>query len=201
MDAAYSIIVPTFRERNSLQELIDEISAAEPGIQLIVTCQQGPPAFNRNYGLDAATTPVVVMVDDDIRRFPPFFARDLVRTLCSNPRYMVATAKLLNGAGRAYMGGTFPGTRCMSGVEASLAGWAPSSCMAIYRTAARFDESLPCNEDVDYCFQIAAAKPDAQFVVNNGIQVLHLNEEKWRAGDNHERGNAIFRTKWGREIP
>ena len=201
MDADYTIVIPTFRSREDLRDLLDEITAAEPSIgdRLIVTGRQGSPAFNRNVGLDAAATPVVVMVDDDLHRFPQFFARDLVSTLRSDSQHVVVTAKLLNANGKMFMGGCFPNRE--TGIDQSAVRWAPSACIAIYRAAARFDETFPCYEDVDYCMQLIGLKRDAKFVVNNAVQVLHLNEEKWRHDLNSVIGKCRFKDKWGHDIP
>ena len=198
---SYSIIVPTNRAAGDLRDLVNEIVTAEPDIsgRLILTCQNGSAAHNRNYGLNAAETPVVVMIDDDIRRLPKFFARDLVATLLSDPDHAVVTAKLINPNGRMFMGGRFPNRE--HGVDLSAVRWAPSACIAIHRTAMRFDETLPCFEDVDYCMQILVAQPSARFVVNNDVKVLHLNRETWRTDTSPSEGDVRFQKKWGRPIP
>ena len=195
----YSIIIPTFRPAESLRDLTDELASAEPGVPVIITSKQGSPAFNRNAGLNATETPAVVMVDDDTRDLPRFFARDLVASLIADSRLVIVSAKLINPDGRVFMGGRFP--KGETGVDLSLVGWAPSACFAAYNNGVRFDESLPCFEDVDYCFQLTATMVGVKFAVNNDVRVRHLNRETWRKDDAATIAAARFKAKWGMEIP
>jgi hypothetical protein len=192
----YTIIVPTCKALEDVQALLANIRNAEPYIadRLIPTCLDATPAVNRNYGLDKCQTPFAVMIDDDVTGFPKFFARDLVETLKSDEELGMVSAKLLNGHGEMFMGGAIRDEEL--GLSIARAGWLPTACVAMHKTGQRFDVGLSWMEDVDYCWTLNKVSPSL-FVVDNGIRVLHRNEEKWRKND-VAAAQEYFKKKWGR---
>jgi len=195
----YQIFCPTNKPFNdpSLVALKSAVAQSEPLHTVHMSCiVDGSAAKNRNHCLDHCSAEYIVMIDDDVRQFPADFALRLVTTLQKWAHAAMCSAKLMNGHGEMFMGGYIQNTT--KGIGVSRAGWVPTACVAFRKTERRFDESLPWVEDVDWCWSVIEDQPDAIFIVDNSVQVYHANEEKWRKGDNVQRGQDVFKAKWGR---
>lgn len=206
------VIVPTRSSRERLSGLVRQIeeTAGVPVVVHVTGCD-GSAAVNRNAGLDLAVRgrrssadDLVAMVDDDVEFFLPrsrgWLRRMLLRM--SRPEVVMVSAQLHRSDGKfAYMTGL---QDC--GLEPRLAGETvvPSrrlltACCAFKPSGCRFDESFVGSgfEDIDFCRQLAIARPDGVFVVCHAAGVVHRNECKEQGGENWDRNLAHYEGKWG----
>lgn len=194
-----TIGVPTCLRRDQVADLLAEIrrTILEP-YPIIATCQPISAAANRNLILEAADTPIVIMVDDDVSGFPMGWATDLANTLDATANCVMVSAQLVSPQGG-------PGFM-MGGVPARSSGLSlpsperklPTACVAFRVTDLRFDENFVGSgfEDDDFCRQLLQREPEGTFLVNHDVQVVHVNEAKNQGGANWEMNKAYFRNKW-----
>ena len=50
--------------------------------------------------------------------------------------------------------------------------------------------------NTDFCMQMLQKKPDTQFILNNKVKVVHLNERKNQVGDFWIKNQNFFAKKW-----
>jgi glycosyltransferase involved in cell wall biosynthesis len=76
------IIIPTILERDNpvIVSLIAEIIRTAPGHTILATCTNASASVNRNLGLDASHSDIVIMIDDDITGLPVGWADALEHT-------------------------------------------------------------------------------------------------------------------------
>jgi glycosyltransferase involved in cell wall biosynthesis len=198
------IIIPTLKTLDQVREQIKEID--ENTImehRIIATCQPESAAWNRNFGLELATSEIIIMVDDDMTGFFPAWEQALIEPLLKDSRVCMVSARLMTVDGQV-------GPNCASSYELSPE-WIyvkkrhdsvmPSACIAFWDKKLRFDiEYIGSGwEDTDFCFQYLAINPEYEFVINNNCQLVHKNEMKnqWENGL-FDRNKTVFYNKWVR---
>lgn len=200
------VIIPSRSPALALHQLAGRIiETAGCVCRVIFTGADTSAAANRNLGLAQSGRDVVVMVDDDVE-FPHEFKgwlRVMAEAL-ARPEVVMVSAQLYDPHGRfAYMtglqdcGGT-PKTKGETVVPTrrlltACCGFKPSGC--------RFDEGYIGSgfEDIDFCNQLARARPDGLFLICHGAKAIHRNEAKHQRGKNWFMNEARYNGKWGRE--
>ena len=217
------IIIPTIKNVKdaSLIAQASEMFLADSNIYIIYkTCKNVSASENRNYGLEKINIGLdfpcdyIIMVDDDITGFMSNWATQLVETLRDYPQMRILSARLMN------KDGTYGTMRSFKkDIDNKLMVWpipdamCPSACIAFSRQTwegVRDNKDLPnnkpfdenykkaCAEDSDFCKAVITTFPDSKVGVANRIQVVHLNEEKWRDKNETWKDNHLyFAKKWG----
>ncbi len=213
MKPEIDILIPTIKSWLVMRPLADEIERyTMTPHQLVVTCQDGySAAQNRNLALKVARCPIRIMLDDDICGFFAGWETALVRPLLDDPSIGVVSARLLrpDGSGRA-------GPNCADNYDLDTPliwvnqrndGYIgiPSACIAFRDNGILFDEEYVGSgwEDADFCCQVKVKYPDAKFVINNAVKLVHINEMKNQFGEingrpRFERNASHFWKKWRR---
>jgi len=192
------IVIPTLRTRAEISPMIEEIErTAGCPVRVIATCQQVCAAKNRNIGLNQCTSECVVMVDDDMERFPDGWAVKIVEVLQKHPECVMVSPQLAkpDGSPGCMMGGCHVQRE---GITAAKERKLPTACVAIRNNSLRFDEGFVGSgwEDDDYAAQLRAAFPNARFLVRHDVWIVHRNEAKNQNGPHWERNKARFESKW-----
>ncbi len=193
------------QSRVELTDLVDEIErTAGVPVNVIVTNATGSAAVNRNIGLERCATTIgdsMIMVDDDMERFPMGWARRLLEVLNNHPKCVMVSPQLArpNGKPGLMIGGVHIQRE---GVTAARERRLPTACVAIRRNNLRFDENYMGSgfEDDDYCAQLRMCCPNAQFLVCHDLWIVHRNEMKnqdYPDGPNWEHNKALYKRKWG----
>lgn len=196
----YDIIIPTCKSREEIEPQVQAIRATVPEhTHIIVTGFNVSAAVNRNYGLQQATAPYVVMLDDDISGFFPGWADILCGFLTPFGFWKAAmvSARLINVDGT-------PGT--MMDIEPDLRfnfqivnppGYLPSACVAFRNDGLRFDESFEGSswEDTDFCDTLHLRYLGHFFVIANEVRLLHANEMKNGNSRVFERNKRYYMQK------
>lgn len=196
------IIIPTLKQLNEVREQIDEMERNTfSSHRIIATCQPESAAWNRNFGLELATSDIIIMADDDMTGFFPGWEEKLIEPLWRDPQVCMVSARLMKEDGTV-------GSNCASSYDLTPE-WIyvtkrrdsvmPSACIAFHDKKLRFDiEYIGSGwEDTDFCFQYLQIDPTYEFIINNNCQLIHKNEMKnqWENGL-FERNKAIFYNKW-----
>ena len=192
------IIIPTLKSREDVAAQVAEITeTAGCPVNVIATCQHVSAAANRNIGLDQSTSDPLIMLDDDMEQFPLGWAVRLADVLLQTPHAVMASPQLAkpDGTPGPMMGGV---QIRQGGVTRAAQRKLPTACIAIRRNSLRFDESFLGSgfEDDDYCAQLRAAHPNAEFLVCHDVWIVHRNEMKNQHGPNWERNKRYFERKW-----
>jgi hypothetical protein len=187
------IIIPTCKTADEIAAMVCDLQGHSLGCKSIATCEKTSAARNRNIGLIAATTPIVVMVDDDIAGFYSGWWQELIKPL-EDPNIVYVSARLTKTDGtNALMmfAGNTHGDLCD-------VPRAPTACIAFRNDGTRFDEEFVGSgfEDDDFCAQISTKYPTGRFVINNRVRLIHLNEMKNQGGPIWEKNKAYFDSKW-----
>lgn len=205
--APIDVIVPTMCCPPSLAHLVWQIerTAGHP-CRVLVTGADASAAANRNLGLDMAAagdSDIVAMVDDDVEfgRESAGWLRVMAEAL-ARPEVVMVSAQLLTPSGAfAYMTGLDDcgGTPRRHGETVVPTRRLLTACCAFRRCGLRFDEGYVGSgfEDVDFCNQLAAARPDGVFLVCHEALAIHRNEAKNQRGENWSRNEAYYKHKWG----
>jgi glycosyltransferase involved in cell wall biosynthesis len=191
------IIIPTCKPAAEVQPLVDEIQrTTQPPTRVFATCQPVSAAQNRNIGLEWTQAPYVIMCDDDITGLQPGWATKLTSVFEQYPNCVMVSPQLMQPDGRFafMMGGGIPAA---AGLSVAPHAKLPTACVAVRKNALRFDEAYLGSgfEDDDYALQLCNAVPNAMFMINHDVQVVHRNEAK-NQGVNWEHNKAYFERKW-----
>jgi len=192
------IIIPTCRPAAAIQALIREIAGTRlTGGQIILTCFDASAAVNRNIGLERAGTEIVIMVDDDVERFPRGWDEVLARVRAERPSVVMASARLLrpDGADGQMLGNP---ERRSSGLVVVPRRELPTACVAIRNDGTQFSERFAGSgwEDTDFCARLRGLHPAGEFVVVCDVAVVHRNEMKAQAAP-FERNRSAYVGVWG----
>lgn len=197
------IIMPTLKTCGDMEEVIRIIEATTLfDHRLIVTGQEVSASKNRNYGLEAVTSEIIIMVDDDIRGYYRGWNADLLEPLKYKDVIMVSARLMRVDGGLApNCAGNFDDSQDFIYIERGRDNCLPSAAIAFRNVGARFDENFKGSgwEDTDFCWQLAEKRPDAKFVINNRCKLTHLLEQKNQFGKNNEIDNhnkEYFYKKW-----
>lgn len=189
------VIIPTCKTPYEIAPIVCCVEGTALDCKVIATCHKESAAINRNRGLEAARTPIVIMIDDDIAGFYDGWAQDMIKPLEENPNIVMVSARLL---GRDGLPGPmmFSGdsrTDCLADIPRC-----PTACIAFRNDGTRFDEEFIGSgfEDDDFCAQLARKYPGGRFVINNRVKLIHVNEMKNQHGRYYEHNKKHFEKNW-----
>ena len=208
-----SIIIPTIKPAHEIEKQIiainnSLISCGHIDYEIIIQSAKEAAATNRNKGLYKSKGDYVIQCDDDIEKYPPAWAFNLIAPL--NNIIRIISARLMTPQGTPATMISFKGK-----ININPDGLLPSACFAFSRDTwegVKNNPALPynkpfderyiyaCGEDADFCMAVLKTFSGAQVAVNNRVKVIHRTEEKWRTDNprdwqvNHE----LFTRKWGR---
>ena len=215
-----SILIPTIKQEKELLQQTDEIRESlfdykegEDFEILIQSCKQSA-AMNRNAVLEKSKGDYIVMMDDDIQKFPKNFAFDLIASLDDTIRIVSARLMTMNNTPATMI--SFRGSIDLKqDVWINPDGILPSACIAFSRDTWQgirdnkklaldtpFDENIPraCCEDTTFCMVMALTFPGAKVAVNTKVKVIHREESKWRTKNpaDWQWNHNYFRKRFGR---
>lgn len=200
MKYKYDILVPTCKLQSKLMDFTRSIldTTDTTAGDLIMTHKQVSAAVNRNYALEYATAPVVIMLDDDISGFYPGWDRELVEALMESESHVMVSARLMHTDGTPGIMMNF--TPDMSCKFQYTQGFLPSSCIAFRNDGSRFDENFIGSgwEDTDFCETLQKRYPAGQFLIANGVKLVHANEMKQGNRTNYVKNHQYYIEKHGR---
>jgi glycosyltransferase involved in cell wall biosynthesis len=196
------IIIPTCKRPQDVKPLAREARVtAGIDVHIIATCEAVSASRNRNIGLDMATSPIRIMMDDDITGLPPGWARELVKVLEDHPECVMVSPQLLrpDGSYGLMMGCQVPNPPG-TGAQVIGADRLLTACIAIRADDLRFDENFVGSgwEDCDYSHQQNERYPGCTRMVQFDVQVIHKNEMKNQGGENWNANKRYYREKWGK---
>ena len=193
------IVIPTCKPKESIQTQVDEIRSYSPDVEIITTCTNGSASQNRNIALSKVNLgEIVIMLDDDITGFFPYWAERLIRPL-ELKDVVIVSARLMRPDGRLGI---------MSGDNYDMSQdyvdcfvfpkRVPTACIAFVNEGITFDESFIGSgyEDDDFCRQLSLKYPSGRFIINNTVKLIHLNEQKNQGGEFWKRNKAYYLSEW-----
>lgn len=187
------IIIPTCKSRESISPMICDLETHLGGNTVIPTCQKVCAAKNRNIGLEAATSDIVIMIDDDISGFYDGWDKELIKPLLENDDISYVSAHLVqeNGMDAAMM---FHGNDNEYLTEVPRM---PTACVAFRNDGLRFHEEYIGSgfEDDDFCVQLYERYPESRMVINNRVRMVHANEKKNQV-NNNKINSCIFKKRF-----
>lgn len=198
-DIEADIVIPVYETNLNIQKLLLEITRnTAPPYNLILVSRSQSAAKNRNYGMERAKSPYVIMCDDDIEALPPAWNRRLINILKENREILAVSARLMLPGGR-------PGPNTANNYDLSQplvpVEIIPTACCVFRRTDVRFDERYIRAgwEDTDFFMQLKE-KYGEQFAIANTVRVIHLNEEKNNGGMKNLFNQQLFSRKWQKNL-
>ncbi len=207
----FNVLLPTIKEKKDLRDLITELDKLYPGIAPFTTKSENI-AFNRNNSFYNTDREYCIFIDDDITGFRKGFIEELIKTL-DEPNCMMASARLYNEDGSSGFMLNFGHKMPKEGIQESPDKAFPFCCVAVKRETlvevyknnklssnVPFDDKFKCAEDIDLCYAIRYTFPNARFLVNNNVKIIHKNEMKWRKNNSLENGQKMFHKKWIQEL-
>lgn len=194
------IIIPTYLDLVDLTSLLDEIASTTTGSpRVIPTCLKASAAINRNYGLDQATSDLVIMIDDDIFNLPDGWNQRLCQPLLDTPRVVMTSANLLRPNGEFGVMHCDPSPREGTGLLSVEKQGLPTACVAFRNDGlARFREDYIGSgyEDTDFSAQLRFLHPDGLWLVIRDLRVIHRNDQKAQA-PNLAVNRKTYTELWG----
>ncbi|MFH1148541.1 MAG: radical SAM protein [Pseudomonadota bacterium] len=194
-DVEADIIIPVYEPNANLQQLLSElVEKSIPPYNIIVADRRQSAARNRNCGLSRSHSPYVIMCDDDITNLPYGWNRHMIDVLKQSRHVTALSARLLNKDGSA-------GRNTANNFDLSrpvvTVSMIPTACCVFRRTDLRFDERYVRAgwEDTDFFMQMKA-EYGGRLAILNGVQVVHLNEEKNVGGVGNDYNRRLFQQKW-----
>ena len=216
-----SITIPTIKLEKELLQQTDEIRKSlfdyregEYFEIIVQSCKQSA-AKNRNAVLKKTQGDYVVMLDDDIQKFPKNWACKLIESLDNTIRIVSARLMTTNNTPATMI--SFRGNIDLKqNVWINPDGILPSACIAFSRETWQgirdnkklpldipFDENIPraCCEDTTYCMVMALTFPGSKVAVNTKVKVIHREESKWRTKNpaDWQWNHNYFRKRFGRD--
>lgn len=194
------IILISNRNDIRLAPLRADMDGYTMGYRVVTTGKDASAALNRNYGLDQSSSPVVVMIDDDISGFYEGWVSDLVTPLLDES-VMFVGARLMNSDGSC-AGMMFGSNNLNIHVEDVVA--VPTACCAFKNTGHRFEERFLGSgfEDTLYCLQLRQMFPEHRIVINNRCKLIHKNVQQNQHGAFYDHNFAIYKELTeGMDIP
>ena len=202
------ICIPTMRSLSEVEAQIAQIEAtAELPHRIIASCQPVSAAINRNFCLHVASSPIIIMLDDDMEGFFPGWDVKLLEIFDVEPRAVMVSARLMSpqwkvGPSCARNGNLVPRWVEVFAAQDCLM---PSAAIAFRNRGHRFDEGFVGSgwEDNDFCFKLLfgcrarrlvkervakhyglalhdylLAANVPRFYIDNACQLVHRNEMK-----------------------
>lgn len=191
--AVADIIIPTCKNVAEISPLLCDLEGLSYPNRVYATCTPASASRNRNIGLNWARTPIVIMVDDDMRRFYEGWVQDITAPFIDEDVVMVS-ARLLRPDGS-------PGTMVGSNYDLSsevvevAARELPTAAIAFRDLGVRFDEGFIGSgfEDNWFCKCLGNKAPNGKFVISNKCKLVHLNEMKNQHGPNWEHNEKHYK--------
>lgn len=199
------VIIPSILAPVQLLELEQKlIETADYPCEVIKSCSLNSASINRNDGIHlAGNCEMIVMVDDDILPLNNDWLRILIETL-SRPDVAMVSSQLYkaDGVTPAYMTGLqdcdlLPKDVGITEVPTKRL---LTACCAFKPNGCLFDETYVGSgfEDIDYCNQLAAKRPNDLFLICHDSHVIHYNEQRQQRGSNWTRNKNHYESKWGK---
>jgi len=194
------ITIPTCKTHEEIAPLIEEIRATATGeYRLFASCQPVYAAANRNICLNQVESDYVIMIDDDVCGFPTGWNEKLVQVLVDIPKAVMVSARLMAGEnipGQMLGNPLWPGDDSLQTIKRQEL---PTACIAIRNDGMRFDEGYVGSgwEDTDLCARLRGVYADGLWIVHNGVQVIHKNEQKFQ-GENFRKNQLRYQSIWGK---
>lgn len=174
------IIIPTIR---TPEELTPQLRCLEENTDMtryhiVIASSKACEAVNRNAGLDAATSGMVIMIDDDTTGFHDGWADQMIEPL-SDPSILMVAARLYAPDGSmAYS--MCDQNDLTPGIVEVPSKRAPTACVAFRDDGTRFDERFILSgfDDTWFCECLNRKYPNGRYVINNNVKIIHINEKK-----------------------
>lgn len=191
------IIIPSCKEPADYELQMAQIKKTRfSSGNIIFTGKKASASINRNTGLNASNTDIVIMMDDDMTGFYWGWDIDLVRPLMRDSDILISSARLMNENGK-------PAYTMIENYDLTVdhicSKKIPTACIAFRKTDLRFDELFIGSgfEDDDFCRQMLQKYGyDKYFVTANNCKLVHLNEAKNQSGTYWDANKAYFQRKW-----
>lgn len=202
------IIIATYRSLEELTPQLEELHKNTPEPHhVITTCQKASASINRNYGLDVATSDIIIMIDDDIFGFYPGWMTQLITPL-DNPEILLVSARLLapDGTPGPMMGtdGLPTNTGIITTHRMAYRGYqrVPTACIAFRKNPIRFDIGFIGSGYEDTCWmnRLCETYKGQRIVLNNDCKLIHKNEAKNQHGPYHEHNRAYYKKLYPEDI-
>lgn len=183
------IIIPTIKDRETISPLVCDVEGWSYPCKVIPTCQNMSAAKQRNYGLDQATTDIVIMIDDDVMGFSLNWWSRLIQPLIDDDSILMVSARLMRDNGE-YGAMMFPGDVAGKVCEVEAV---PTACCAFRNNGMRFHEGFRKSgfEDTWFCHCLKRQMPGGKIVINNEVRIVHINEEKGQR-EEYAHNKALF---------
>jgi len=197
------ISIPTLKPWSEIQEQVADIERnTRTPHRIIASCLPGSASVNRNFCLEYARSPIIIMLDDDISGFFPGWETALIEPLFSDPRVCMTSARLMNADGTVQQ--TCAGTMALEPKWITIRSrrhcTMASAAIAFRNIGLRFDEGFIGSgfEDGDFCLQYLAADERNTFMLTNACQLVHGNEMKHQfENGTFQRNHEYIKAKWG----
>jgi len=198
---ALDVVIPTIRTAEEVAPLVAQIRAtAGVPVNVFASCQRISAAKNRNLGLEQSRSEILFMLDDDITCLPENWAIRMIEVMQSHPQCVMCSPRLLDLDGTFGTMAGYP-SNAQKGCEVLGSRELLTAFIGIRRTALRFDPNYIGSgfEDNDYCRQLVAKFPDAEFICIHDLLAVHRNEKKNQHGEYWQKNSRYFRRKWARK--
>lgn len=178
MNKKVTIIIPTYKKAAEVAPMVYEIQRTAIDVTVIATCKDATASVNRNYGLRLTKTEFVIMADDDVMGFYNGWWEQLISPLIANENAMMVSARLYKADGSLgeMLGNNYNiNQKIVDVADKEL----PGACIAIRNTGILFDEGFKGGgfEDTHYCWAIRKKYPNAVFLINNDVKLVHINRQ------------------------
>jgi glycosyltransferase involved in cell wall biosynthesis len=188
----------------------DILDTTDGDCNIIATCQRASAAVNRNYGLKQASSPIVVMLDDDISGFTPGWLTELLDPFYVYGQNMgdvaLVSARLTDSLGQKVpmMGGNsnFNDNEVHPVNDSGYQGFKRVTTAAIAfqnpNGQVMFDEGFIGSgyEDTDWMNRMNIHHPNGKFLVTNRCRLVHANNEQNQGGKYFEHNKAHYLKNW-----
>lgn len=137
---------------------------------VIVTCREGKSvAENRNYGLEQAKSPIVIMLDELVQGFYRGWWRELINPM-EQPNIVLLSARLLGPDGVLI---NMPYSDNLLKENTEYVPVVPFNCCAIRNDGSRFDEAAAENMDYVFMEKLLASKQNSIIAINNTCKMIY----------------------------
>ena len=189
------ILIPSCKHHDELKSMVSEIKRTTKDANIILSGANVSAATNRNYCLHIAKKETVIMIDDDITGFYCGWAESLIESVTDS--VCVVSARLMTSSG-AY--GTMMDVEPPSWPhkKVEIVKCVPTAAIAFVNDGLMFDQNFIGSgfEDTDWMIRKLIKYPEKDIVVNNTVQLVHINEAKNQTGAYWKANEAYYRCKW-----
>ena len=185
------IIIPTCKTEAEVSQLIGLLSATSRPCEIIPICRAVSAAINRNAGLNAVRSEIVIMCDDDTSGFYPGWWQGMVLPFLEDPTVAYVSARLWTRDNKPAV--MMHNNACLEFNYVEVP-YAPTACVAFRNDGLRFNEEFLGSgyEDTWFCDCLKVKYPGCRFVINNRVKIIHDNEMKNQGGKYYEHNKALY---------